>query len=368
MSQELTPGLRVLEESTVVDADVHLTVQNGAISPDVMSRYVDDKYHDRLRASSTFPQSYGADRTNAPGERIGYDDRLLTSPERVEQNVVKGLHVDYPILNTNPGVQKLPDEDLAVGLMRAFNDYLLDQFLDETEFYGFAAIAQQQPERAAEEIDRMGTEDQIVGIYLGSTGPQTPLGDPKFDPIYEAAEDNGLHVAYHGAAGDKFRYDFPKQHHGLRNFMEMHSLAHLWSQSLTVTSLIANGVPEKYPDLNFSFLESGLTWVPHLMWHLNQEYERKQDELTVLSRSPEQYIRDQFYFASQPLGEPETVEQLRDFIDVIGTESIMFASDYPHWDFDHPMELDKHLRSVFTAEQREQVFWKTPAEAFGLDI
>lgn len=368
MSQELKPGLRVLEESTVVDADVHLTVQSGAISPEVMSRYVDDKYHDRLRASSAFPQSYGADRTNAPGERIGYDDRLLTSPERVQENVVEGLHVDYPLLNTNPGVQKLPDEDLAVGLMRAFNDYLLDHFLDDTDFLGLAGITQQKPHKAAEEIDRIGDEDQIVGLYIGSTGPRLPLGHPKYDPIYEAAEDNNLHIAYHGAAGDKFRYDFPKQHQGIQRFMTGHTLAHLWSQSQTVTSLIANGIPEKFPDLNFTFLEAGLTWVPNVVWQLNEEYEQKKGEVPILEQTPEEYVRDSFYFTSQPLGEPEQARQLQNVMDVIGVDSIMFSSDYPHWDFDHPTELDKHLRSLFSEEEREKVLLETPKEAFGLNI
>jgi hypothetical protein len=360
---------RVLEETTLVDTDVHLTVQTGVVSAEDMRPYLDDERDfRRLKAQNAFPQSYGGDYGGGGGDRIDREKQMLTSPERVREHVCEQLHVDYPLLNTNPGVHKLPDGDLATRLMRAFNDYLVDHFLDPTDYFGLAAIVQQRPEQAAEEIERMAEHDQIVGIYMGSTGPRLPLGDPRFDPIYEAAEDNGLHVAYHGAAGDKFRYDFPKQHHGLRTFIEMHSLAHLWSQSLTVTSLVANGVPEKFPDLNFSFLESGLTWVPHVMWHLNREYERKGDEVEILTKPPEEYIRDQFYFASQPLGEPEQLGQIRQMIDVVGTESIMFASDFPHWDFDHPMELDKHLRNVFTEEEREQVFWKTPAEAFDLDI
>jgi len=359
---------RILEESVIVDADVHLTVQQGVFSDELASKYIDEPYLSRIQQPSRYPNSYGADLVGGGGDRIDYDSRLLTSPQRVRENVCEELNIDHPLLNTNPGVQKLSDPEMATHLMGAFNDYLLDQFLDETEFYGFAAIAQQQPERAAEEIDRMGTEDQIVGIYLGSTGPQTPLGDPKFDPIYEAAEDNGLHVAYHGAAGDKFRYDFSKQHHGLRQFIEVHSLAHMWAQSLTLSSLLANGAPEKFPDLNFTFLESGLTWVPHVLWQLNKEYETADSEGPPLSNPPEEYLEDSFYFASQPLGEPENVTQIQEMIDLIGTENIMFASDYPHWDFDHPMELDKHLRNVFTEEEREQVLYDTPVEAFGLNL
>ncbi len=38
------------------------------------------------------------------------------------------------------------------------------------------------------------------------------------------------------------------------------------------------------------------------------------------------------------------VLQAVDWIDVLGSDFIMFASDYPHWDGDWP-ESTKHLRS-----------------------
>jgi predicted TIM-barrel fold metal-dependent hydrolase len=59
---------------------------------------------------------------------------------------------------------------------------------------------------------------------------------------------------------------------------------------------------------------------------------------------------------------------MKQMIDIIGPESLMFASDYPHWDFDHPDELSKYLRTMFTEEERQQVLYETPKEAFGLSI
>lgn len=360
---------RVLEETTLVDVDVHLTTQMGVVSAEDMAPYIDDERDlRRLAAEHAFPQSYGADHVYGGSDRIDNEPRMLTDPAKVQEHVCDQLHVDYPLLNTNPGIHKLPDGELAARLMRAFNDYLVEHFLETSDFFGLAAIAQQDPEAAAAEIHRMGDIGQIVGIYMGSTGPKLPLGHPRFDPIYASAEDEGLHIAYHGAAADKFRYDFPKQHHGVQTFIELNSLAHPWSQSLTLTSLLANGVPERYPDINFTFLEAGLTWVPHFLWQLNREYERKADEFDGLDRAPEAVARESFYYSSQPLGEPERLGQMQDIIDVVGTESVMFASDYPHFDFDHPQELDKHLRSVFSKAEREQVLWKTPAEAFDLPI
>jgi len=53
-------------------------------------------------------------------------------------------------------------------------------------------------------------------------------------------------------------------------------------------------------------------------------------EPPLLRKPPEEYVRDQFYFASQPLGEPQNPKHLRQVIDVLGTDCLMLSADYPH--------------------------------------
>jgi hypothetical protein len=103
-----------------------------------------------------------------------------------------------------------------------------------------------------------------------------------------------------------------------------------------------------------------------MMYRLNKEYSIRKSEAPLLEKSPEQYVRDQFYFGSQPLGEPEDPEHMGQLIEMVGEDSVCFASDYPHWDFDHPDALDSHLRSQYTEEERNQVLYENPKEAYGL--
>lgn len=355
--------ISISQDTTVVDADVHVT---RGISVEEMADYLEDPYKSRILQQYCYPATKGADWDPYMGGDIA--ERRLNGPEDVERTLRGEFGIDYPILNPMMGLARLPDSNLAVEFMRARNDIFIDKFLDGTDFLGLALITTQKPDKAAEEIDRIADEDQIVGLFLESTGPHPPLGDPSYDMLYQAAEDNGLNVAYHAAAGYNFKYDFPLQNRGFEQFLEVHTLAHLWSQSETLTSLIVQGTPEKFPDLNFTFLEAGISWIPYMMWRLNKEYSIRKREAPLLEKSPEEYIRDQFYFASQPLGEPNHAGHMGEMIDIIGTESIMFATDYPHWDFDNPRELDKHLQAMYTDEEREQVLSGTPAEAFDLDI
>jgi hypothetical protein len=362
MSRHATPA-DVLQETTIVDADVHLS---RGISPEEMAEHLEEPYASRVRSPYCHPATAGSDWDPRMGGKI--EPRTLETPEQVREDLVDGFHIDYPLINPLVALSKMPDEDLAVEMMRARNRVLVEKFLDDTDLLGLAILAPQRPEAAAEEIDRVASEDGIAGLFVETIGQHPPLGDPSYDPIWEAAEDNGLHVALHGGAATGFKYDFPQQNQELSEFLEIHTLAHLWQQSLALTSLVVQGVPVKFPDLNFTFLEAGVSWVPYMMWRLNKEYSFRRSEAPLLEKSPEEYVRENFYFASQPLGEPNDVEQMRQMLDIVGTDSLMFASDYPHWDFDHPDELGKYLRQMFTEEEREQVLNETPREAFALDI
>ena len=136
---------------------------------------------------------------------------------------------------------------------------------------------------------------------------------------------------------------------------------------LTLTSLIANGVPEKFPDLNFVLLEASLSWLPGMMAKLNREHGQWTSEVPLLEKSPEQYIRDSFYFGSQPLGELEDKRHMEQLLEILGPESILFSTDYPHYDFDNPSTIDK-LLDDFDKEDRDKILYKNAADAFGLGI
>jgi len=111
-------------------------------------------------------------------------------------------------------------------------------------------------------------------VFFNSSGVKTPLGDPKYDPIYRAAEDNGLPVVYHGAAAPGLALDFPIIQHEMQTYMANHTLAHVYSQMLTLTSLFENGTPAKFPDIDFVFQEAGVAWLS-LIFRLNRDYKQR---------------------------------------------------------------------------------------------
>ena len=67
--------------------------------------------------------------------------------------------------------------------------------------------------------------------------------------------------------------------------------------------------------------------------------------------------------STQPIEEPEPRTQLAEVLDWIGWDRILFATDYPHWDFDDPAQA---LPFKMTEEQRRAVFLGNAKAVFGV--
>jgi predicted TIM-barrel fold metal-dependent hydrolase len=102
-----------------------------------------------------------------------------------------------------------------------------------------------------------------------------------------------------------------------------------------LTSMVFEGLFWRFPKLRVILVEAGFAWLPSLAWRLDKLWRRLRDE-TQLSRPPSELIRDHVWLTTQPMEEPDTRRHLADTIEWIGWDKLLFATDYPHWDFDDP--------------------------------
>ncbi len=109
-------------------------------------------------------------------------------------------------------------------------------------------------------------------------------------------------------------------------------------QSDAYTNWVLHGMGERFPNLNVVWIESGIAWVPFMMQRLDNEYLMRSSEAPGLKKLPSDYIRD-MYFTSQPM-ERHDMKLLRSTLEAINAETqLLYASDWPHWDFDLPSTI-----------------------------
>ena len=96
---------------------------------------------------------------------------------------------------------------------------------------------------------------------------------------------------------------------------------------------------------------------PALAWRLDSIAERLRGEVSHLKRKPSEYLRDHFWYSTQPIEEPEDPRHLESVYRVFEEngfgERLMFSSDYPHWDFDDPRFA---FRTPLTEVERAKIF------------
>lgn len=345
------PEASVDIELEVIDCDAHIRESVDDLLP-----YVDDKESRGYIESPYFGYpSDGWDRS--AGGRTGF--ATVRGPED-ELTVMDDLSLDISILTPTKNLYHglIGNRDVAVTLAQAYNDYLLDSWLDGyDEFRGMLLVPVQDPEAGAEEIDRVGDESGIVAVLLNPVGPEKGLGDERYEPIYEAAERHDLPIALHGAATT--HSTFPLQTNYFHKFLEVHAISHPFQQMAQITSIICRGIPERY-DLRFVSMEAGIGWVPYI-YRLDKEFLARTNEAPDLERLPSEIWRDQFWIVCQPFEEtlpPGTTDAMAELAG--GWDKLLFATDWPHWDFDSPVVVTKNAPkdrwSMVLSENARTVF------------
>ncbi len=272
--------------------------------------------------------------------------------------------IDYGILTgaSTVGVAIHPDPDYGNAIAAAYNSWTAEKWLSASNrFRGSIIVNHADPAAAAREIARWAGDKRFVQVAMSSAS-RSPLGQRAFHPIYAACTEAGLPVALHigsegaGTSGTATTSGFPTRYFEWHNILPTHYMTQ-------VNSLVCEGVFEKFPALRLVLIEGGVSWLPHLIWRMDKNYKALRAQAPWLKSLPSEYVREHVRLCTQPVEEPAKPEHLAAIFDAIhADETVMFASDYPHWDFDAP---DGTL-TFLPAALRKRILGETAAELYQL--
>jgi predicted TIM-barrel fold metal-dependent hydrolase len=236
------------------------------------------------------------------------------------------------------GIAEITDKRRAVALCQGFIEHMLRDTVDPARgVYTLIVACNQSPVDAARIIDRHGGEDGVCGVVMMTDAGFLPFGDSYYDPIYEACVRNQLPLVLHSGYGG------PEGHesgYGLQTYVENH-IAFVFNNMRQMTSMIFQGVPERFPELKLIFQEAGIFYVPLMMFRLDSEYSMRRPEVPWLKKPPSEYIKS-FYFGTQPLERVPNERYLKYVFEMMDAErTLLFATDWPHSDFDSPVVIER---------------------------
>lgn len=297
----------MIERHLVVDADSH-----KCENPAVFFEYVPREYRRRLSLSrDRFGEQRFAILDRNP-EPSGLDlRRVFPQPEGLgkgtyrpyhEETTIGGLfnqirishmdreRVDHQVVYGSMPLSfsSLVDSELAIGLCRAYNDYIHE----DCRAYGdrlhpVGVLPLQDPGAAASELRRCVEDLGMVAVSIAPNLPiphpaapdryphirvPKPLSHPDFFPIYEEAQRLDVAIGIHGAPGMQLAGGCSDQ---LETFTLVHVFANRSMQQMALARLIFDGVLEAFPRLRFGFLEAGVGWLPDFVQNLHEHWKKR---------------------------------------------------------------------------------------------
>lgn len=352
-------------EFRVFDADGHALEIDEELAQHYEGPYAQGR---RQKTWSLFPSLDGWSR----GYLIQRDDagrRYMHTDARVWGEMIDELRLEGTVLYPTSGLAfgLMRDVAFAVATATAYNNWLEERYCKlDRRIYGAGLLPFQDPAAAVKELERCAKErvNFAVGLLCTRNAMHRTLGDPFFDPVYEAAERLDMPLALHGAPSEGLGFD------NFDEFPKVHTLEHAFPIFIHITDMIFGGVFDRFPNLRVAYLEAGASWVPWMMDRLDYEYHtpaggglRKR-----LRKLPSEYFTGDNMWFSLELDEKRGLKYT---LDAIGSERLFYASDYPHEPIDSEMrhELEEFLENEsLSRDARQNIVYRNAVNFYGLKM
>ena len=362
----------------VLDSDMHIMEP-----PDLWERYIAPEFRSiapRGRTSDNvrdlgliFPdgEPHGRTITGDPHRGHNYErnQKLYRDHARrgwgpdVQLEAMDVEGIDVAVLFPSRGLNGLthPDRDprFAAAIARAYNDWMFDFCkTDTTRLLGAGMISVYDVQDAVEESHRVVKDLEFKAVFVRANIVNGKTWhDQYYEPLWDALEELDIPIGFHEATasrsrntGEQFEPNF-----GLRRIY-----AQPFEQMLGLGSFLGGGILERHPKLKVAFLEANCSWVPWLLWRLDEGYEREGDVfMPELTMPPSEYFKRQCWVSVEPDEAPA-----RHLIDELGSDQIVFSTDYPHADSKYPAAVETFLRLPLSDEDKRKILWDNCARFY----
>jgi len=364
------------EDYFLVDIDAHVT--ETSFWPEILARIDNEVIRQMGEANAARPgHANHALLNHQPGilhqhlyGRIPHQQALMESVETngihrftaLARRAMDALGLDYQIVFPTPMLTlgMHPQDEVEVALGGAYNKWLIERILPEDDrLKGLLYLPFNTPEACVEQLERHAGNDSVIGFTVCSTRHR-PVHHNNYMKLYALIEETGKPLAFHSG----YNWNDPSFLQ-LNRFISMHALSFVHYTLIHMTNWVINGIPERFPKLKTVWVESGLAWIPFLMQRLDHEYQMRSCEAPLLKKLPSEYMQDMFY-TSQPL-ERTNPKLLQVTLEAMKAETqLLYASDWPHWDFDPPSAI---TTLPFLSEQaKRNILGLNAARLFKLDV
>ncbi len=341
-----------IEGRIVHDADSHLMELDDCLDPyftfDMLARFkalpiVQNRAHTTIWADDARQKHTDPDFRAGAAENIMLrknQDALGSFLPADRPQVVDLLGVASQLVFTtyclgNFGLDQSPEMDLCYAAASAHNRMMTDFCKVDRRLLATAYIPLEDfalAKATAREAIELGAKALMIPSWCPQ---QHSPSHAELFPVWAMAEEAGIPVLFHVGYEEKMNPVYkenglppvPDFHGGDSNFTSVSYMPIPNGVMQALTTLIFDGIFDRFPKLKWGAIELGAAWVPGWMRAMDSAahaFVRNEDRLQKLSDRPSQIIKRQLRVTPYPH------EDAGWLIQNSADEIALFSSDYPH--------------------------------------
>jgi aminocarboxymuconate-semialdehyde decarboxylase len=262
---------------------------------------------------------------------------LVLGPDRVRYLDEQGIDVQAISINA---FWYGTDRELARQIVRIQNEKLAAWCASQPDrFVGFASVALQHPDLAAEQLDDAVKKLGLRGAAIGGSVEGEELSARKFDPFWAKAQELGVLLFMHPQPAPGTTQNQRLQGKG--------GLGNIIGNPLETTvffsHLILEGTLDRFPGLKICGAHGG-GYLPSYSGRTDAICGRGSGaDCRALRKRPSEYFKKELFVDTMVFHE----EGLRHLIAEVGIGQIVYGTDYP---FDWPVGVDFVLKAPFLSD------------------
>ncbi len=266
------------------------------------------------------------------------------------------------------------DRALSLECVRIYNDAMAElQAESGDRLLPMALLPWWDVQQSVTETERCAAMG-LRGININSdphyqtdaNGNQIPdLGHEHWFPLWEVCVDKKLPVNFHIGASETSidwmgQQGWPSLPRDLKSGISGAML--FFNNGKTVSNLIYSGILDRFKDLKFVSVESGIGWVPFLMEALDYQLEEIA-ETKGFEKKPSEYFKSNFYACFW-----FEKKDVSDMLHKVGVDNCLFETDFPHPTSLYPIDNLEERLSSLTQEDRAKVLSLNAAKLYNIAI
>ncbi|CAB4564072.1 unannotated protein [freshwater metagenome] len=280
-------------------------------------------------------------------------------------------HVDAAINYPNifprfagQGFLERSDKELALACLRIYNDWMIDDWCagaGKGRLIPLTLVPLWDPALAAEEVRRCAAKGSYAIAFSENVAK---LGQPSlytgaWDVLWEACQETDTSVSMH--IGSSSSMPTTSDDAPLATSMSMYAQ----NAQGSLCDWVFSGSLERFPDITIAYAESQVGWMPFQLERMDAVWRDGRGDVDNVKTLPSDQVKGRVYGC--------VFDDLHGLInrDAVGTDHILWETDYPHSDgtFPHSRKIAHELFTAagMNAQECRMVLRSNAVKAYGLD-